>query len=114
MDDESVLRAWAREAMKAGNLPDRRPERMWGGPGSGESCAVCGKAVDKEDVELELQFTSGEGAGAANCHVHGRCFAAWELERRNGSANGQPLSQSGNGGIMPGRDRNETNTGDRG
>ena len=92
MGDEGMLRAQAREAMKAGNLPDQPPERMWGGPGSGESCAVCGKIVDKEDVELELQFTSGQGAGEASYHVHGRCFAAWELERRNGSSTVQSLS----------------------
>ncbi len=34
MGDESVLRARAREAMKAGNLPGHRPDRMWGGPGT--------------------------------------------------------------------------------
>lgn len=114
MVDESMLRARARAAMTAGHLPDHRPEHMWGGPGSGESCAVCGNAVDKDDVELELQFTSGHSSGTANYHVHGRCFAAWELERRSRSSNGQSLSESGNGTIMPDRERNEANTRERG
>ena len=34
-----------------------------------------------DDVVFELQFGSGEGLEAANCHVHARYFAAWEHER---------------------------------
>lgn len=113
MGDESVLRARVREAMKTGNLPDHRPEHVWGGPGSGESCAVCGERVDKEDVELEVQFTPNQGAGATNYHVHAKCFAVWELERRNGGLNGHSLPPADDGGIMPSRERNTTNQGER-
>ncbi|MGH2448421.1 MAG: hypothetical protein ACRDFS_07445 [Chloroflexota bacterium] len=113
MDEDSVLRARAREAMKAANLPDRRPEGLWGGPGSGATCAVCGKTVGTGEVELELQFTSDQGPGAGSYHVHARCFAAWELERRNGGSNGHSLPQPGNGGIMADRERNTTNQGER-
>lgn len=108
MGDESVLRARAREAIKVGNLPDHRPEHVWGGPGSGESCAVCGDTVDKGDVELELQFAASPGAGAPNYHLHAQCFAAWELERRNGSPNGHALPLADDRGIMPGREHNRT------
>ena len=89
MADESVLRARAREAMKSGNLPKHPPERMWGGPGSGVSCALCGKIVGPEEVEFELQFSSGGGTGLITYHVHARCYAAWELERRDACLNGQ-------------------------
>ena len=113
MGDESVLRARVRDAMKTGSLPDHRPEHVWGGPGSGESCAVCGERVDKEDVELEVQFTPNQGAGATNYHVHAKCFAVWELERRNGGFNGHSLPAADDGGIMPSRERNTTNQGER-
>ena len=113
MGDESVLRAQAREAMKAGNLPDHRPEHLWGGLGSGAPCAVCGKVVDKEDVELELQFNSNRDGRATHYHVHAQCFAAWELERRNGASNGNALPLPDGGGIMPGHERNPTGQGER-
>jgi hypothetical protein len=114
MGDENVLRAWAREAMNAGKLPDHRPERLWGGLGSGAPCAVCGKAVDEEDVELELQFKSDGDSAATHYHVHAKCFAAWELERRNGAPNAHALPLADDGGIMPGRERNTTDQGERG
>lgn len=100
--------------MTAGKLPDRPPERMWGGPGSGAPCALCGKTVGTEEVEIELQFTSQGGAGTANYHVHARCFTAWELERRNGDSRGRLLRQEGSGGIIPRRERNATNRGEPG
>lgn len=114
MADESVLRAWAREAVKTGKLPDRPPERIWGGPGSGAPCAMCGKTVANEDVEFELQFASDQGPGAANCHVHARCFAAWELERRNGTPTGHSLPEGSSEGIIQARERNTTTQGGRG
>lgn len=106
MGEESVLRVRAREAMKTGSLPDHRPERVWGGLGSGEPCAVCGEAVDKEDVELELQFASKEVAAATIYHVHARCFGAWEAERRSRGLDGDSLPPADNGGIIiSGRER---------
>lgn len=114
MGDESVLPARACGAMKTGDLPDRRPERVWGGLGSGAPCAVCGTIVHKEDVELELQFTSDGGSAASSYHVHAKCFGAWELKRRNGSSNGHALRPADDRGIMPSRERNTTGQGERG
>jgi len=105
MGDERALPARARKAANTSKLPECRPDRMWGGPGSGASCAICGKTIGTEEVEIELQFVS-DGSGTANYYVHARCYAAWELERRRGSSNGHSLPQAGNGGIMPGRERN--------
>lgn len=113
MGDESVLRARAREAMKTGKLPDYGPEGVWGGLGSGEPCVVCGKTVEREDVELELKFASDPDHTATNYHVHARCFTAWELERRNASLNGRPLPLVDDGGIMSDREHNTTRQGKR-
>ncbi|MHB8813399.1 MAG: hypothetical protein ACYDAE_09030 [Steroidobacteraceae bacterium] len=114
MRDEKELRARAREAMKTAQLPERRPERMWGGPGGGALCAVCGKTVGSEDMEFELQFSSVENPGASNYHVHVRCFAAWELERRNEESSGHRLPRADDDGIMPDRERIATSQGESG
>lgn len=112
MCDDSVLRAKALELMKAGKLPEQRPQCMWGGPGSGESCAVCGKTIGTEEVEMELQFASENGT--ASYRVHAQCFAAWERERSKGRSNDPSLPKEGNGGMISGRERNTTNQWERG
>jgi RNA polymerase sigma-70 factor, ECF subfamily len=75
---DAMLRIKAREAVLAGRLPSARPERIWGGPGMGERCAVCQEPIEPQESELELQF-----AGQASYHVHVRCFAAWESEQQS-------------------------------
>jgi hypothetical protein len=80
--DESKLREKAREAIQARRLPNRAPERMWGGPGVGASCVICDKPVTRDEVEFELEFApDGGDPDPRNYHVHVRCFAAWEFER---------------------------------
>jgi hypothetical protein len=100
--------------MKAGNLPDRHPERMWGGPGIGAPCAVCGKIIGTEELEFELQFTSDDEPGVATFHVHATCFTDWELERRSRGSDGEALRERGNAGIIRDRERNPTSQGERG
>lgn len=69
--------------MAAGKLPDRAPERIWGGPGSGGACALCGEPVPAEQTELELEFSQNTQANGGGVHrLHARCFTLWELERR--------------------------------
>jgi hypothetical protein len=83
MDDEAILRETARAAVRSGKLPSRRPDRMWGGPGVGASCAVCELPITRAELEFEIQFEHDGGVpGLDKFHVHIRCFAAWEFERR--------------------------------
>jgi hypothetical protein len=64
-------------------MPARKPDRTWGGPGGGGECAVCGESVTKQHMEFEVQFQKdGTQTDFDNYHVHIRCFAAWEFERR--------------------------------
>jgi hypothetical protein len=87
MPDESTLRAKAREMIRAGKLPDRRPDRTWGGPGIGALCTICDEPVTQGQLEFELEFVlDGIEPGLDRFHVHIRCFSAWEFERTNGSA----------------------------
>lgn len=118
MTDETVICRQAREAIDAGRLPSRHPERAWGGPGTGVSCTLCGRPVRRDEIELELQFASGTDAtGASNHHFHQRCFAVWDYERQNlphsrtsaadtrahsEGASASPLLASGNGGMITG------------
>jgi hypothetical protein len=104
-DDQSVLREKAREVVGAAKMPERRPDRMWGGPGTGIECAICGSPVTRDQLEFEVQFgRDGDRPGPANYHVHVRCFTAWQSEclasgrpRRSsvgGHSDGQPRSPS--------------------
>jgi hypothetical protein len=82
MNDENLLRQQARRMIRAGKLPSRGPDAMWGGPGDNASCGVCGAPVTPAEVEMEIEFARQDG-GADTYHLHGRCMAAWELERHD-------------------------------
>ena len=78
MDDDG-LRQKARAAIQSGKLPTRRPDRTWGGRGSGVPCAICDLALCRDEMELEIEFVA-TGHYPKIIHVHTKCFAAWELE----------------------------------
>ena len=84
MPDEAYLREKARRAVENGKLPARAPDRTWGGPGVGAECMICEKPVTKTELEFEIEFERDGGVpGLDKYHVHVRCFAAWEFERRH-------------------------------
>jgi hypothetical protein len=77
--DESILRKNAREAIYHGRLPGTRPDRTtWFGTGSGAACAVCGETVNRDHIELEIEFKHAE---LGKYTFHTKCFSAWEFER---------------------------------
>jgi hypothetical protein len=83
MPDERILREKARAAVQNGKLPARAPDRTWGGPGVGAACSVCELPVKEDELEFEIQFEhDGNNPGLDKFHVHIRCFAAWEFERK--------------------------------
>lgn len=105
MSDEKLLRMRARQALEIGKLPHSKPKRMWGGPGSGAPCSICVEPVMTQELGFELEFHE-EQTGDGNHHVHLRCFAAWEFERRHFSRPkpSQPmqLSRSDEDRVGPG------------
>ena len=84
MDDDHHLRETAREVIRAGKLPYRAPNHVWGGPGTGAKCAICGASTMHAEVELELEFTYKDGRpGRDSYFVHQRCYSILERERQN-------------------------------
>jgi len=82
MPDELVLREKAREAIRSGKLPSRKPDRTYGGPGSGKLCSLCGERVTLEQIEMEIEFNShGVQPRLDGYYLHVSCLAAWEFQR---------------------------------
>lgn len=79
---DTALRQKAREAIQSGKLPKRPPQRMWGGPGSGACCIVCGESVMQDELGLELEYArEAAPPRVGGYHAHVRCFAAWDSQR---------------------------------
>ena len=101
-EHESALRQKAREAIMAGRLPTRSPTGVWGGPGTGKTCAVCGQVIGGNSLGFELEFGDDDVAGRTVHDVHIWCFAAWEFECRSF------LPAADDGVTIPGRERDGT------
>jgi hypothetical protein len=83
MSDEPQLRAKVSQHLSEQKLPSRAPDRIWGGPGVGAPCAVCEQPVTRSEMEFEVEFARDGSAPHFDVfHVHLRCFAVWELVRR--------------------------------
>ena len=73
-------------------MPSRRSDRMFGGPGLGQPCVVCGKPLPRDEMEIELEFNRhGATPGVDTYHFHHRCYAAWECERQKFEGTGEPI-----------------------
>jgi hypothetical protein len=106
MDDDRYLRETAHEVIRAGKLPDRAPDRVWGGPGTGAKCSVCGASTTHAEVELELEFTYDDRPGRDSYLVHQRCYSMLKLEHQNvapGAVSARTLTPS-TGAAAPSRD----------
>lgn len=96
---ETQLRERARELIREGRLPDKAPARVWGGPGSGLPCALCGEIVPANEVEYETEGTAG---GAIQVlHFHFVCHAAWQLECLRADLTDRAQSPSGQPPTAP-------------
>jgi hypothetical protein len=63
-------------------LPERAPDRLWGGVGSGHACDLCLHAIPPTQTEFELEFRGPLGAVPATYRLHSACFHAWDAARR--------------------------------
>lgn len=86
---ERSLREKVREALRAGKLPNRSPDHLRGGMGTGVECGICGGLVGSGDIELEVHFAAVDSGSKETYIVHLRCFSIMEDERQN--LTGAPL-----------------------
>lgn len=80
MPAERQLRETVRQVLRSGRLPDRGPDQIWGGLGSGGQCAICESAIEDGEIELEIRFRRDDGAATHTLHL--RCFSIYEDERQ--------------------------------
>ncbi len=82
------------ELIRAGRLPDRLPERVWGGAGlDGIQCAVCDATMGHTDVVLEVEVAGAEGMTYPQFHV--ACFSVLERALRDLEAAPAPRGRFG-------------------
>ena len=93
----SLLHTKVREAMRAGNLPLRSPDKLSGGPATGDLCAVCGDSTAPGETALEIEFTRDSEASPTSYEVHPLCFAIYirEIERSPGRVDKVGADQTG-------------------
>lgn len=108
MTDDSYLRERVRDVIEAGKLPNRQPDHIWGGPGSGAKCVICDAALERNGVELEIQFLPDDGS-AGSSRVHVSCFSIFELERVKLRTDGHGRQALGMNGV----ERLRTGSGNR-
>src|SRR5688572_7632250 len=72
MVDDKTLQKHARNAIQAGDLPSRLPDKVWAGSGTTGRCAVCGEPI-VDGVEFEMVFTDEWHAVQQSCCVHRGC-----------------------------------------
>jgi|GEM_PF-4551951 len=103
--DEGELRRKARAAVQAGTLPDRNPDRIWGGAGGGGRCVICDRTVRAHELEMELEFSRGNEADPERYSTHQRCFSIWEQERLSPAraSNAAPSAGGGADRALPRR-----------
>ena len=73
-DQEKALFTRAREYIAIGRLPSGVPKSLGAGPGTGETCSLCGVIIETEQVEYEITEWGG-----MTFRFHLRCHAIWQL-----------------------------------
>jgi hypothetical protein len=79
--DEAAIRELACRIIQREGIPNRPPDRLWGGYGTGLPCAICGLALRSDEIEFEIEFFDSTRLSPLLYHLHDQCFSVWELER---------------------------------
>jgi len=74
----SALRPVARDRISKRLLPRKVRSTLWGGNGTGQSCALCDKTILPSEVELEVEALVNGTLRTLQFHVI--CETAWQLE----------------------------------
>jgi hypothetical protein len=79
MMDQNFLRDRVRKTVQAGELPNRLPDRLFGGMPTGDRCAFCKESTHGE-MEVELVFNANGHPGQTTYYAHPRCFSLFVAE----------------------------------
>lgn len=87
--DQEPLRLLIRAKLEQGLLPYDSIPRVWGAPGSGETCDACDLVIEPPQMVIEgIALSNGNSPlhapdlrGPLQLHV--MCFYLWDVERRS-------------------------------
>ena len=83
-----ALRARARQAIRAGLLPLRRPEAVWSDRGTGERCVLCNSSVGMDEIEFDVELATAASPGPDSLRFHSSCWTAWRDEVKDSEHTG--------------------------
>lgn len=75
--DETAARAWIGWRVEHGRLPRTDPVHLFASYGRGEYCAGCGCAIDRNELEYELEWSQP----ARTVSMHPQCYKIWHTQR---------------------------------
>jgi hypothetical protein len=67
-----------RESDQSIRCPRRPPDRVWAGPATEATCAMCGDSTEKGEDEVEIEYDDDHGSGTQTFRLHARCFSIME------------------------------------
>ena len=73
--DALTIRRRVREMITTGELPCDDLAGLWAGMGGGKRCAACAEPIGAEEVEYEVNLTSGK-----RVLLHQPCHMIWLKE----------------------------------
>ncbi len=74
-----------RELLQSRRLPARRPDTVWGGPGSGrDRCLVCGDLMRTDQLVIDAELSGADGRNTLSFHAG--CFWVLAPEWERGAA----------------------------
>jgi hypothetical protein len=75
MMDAPTIRRRVREMITTGELPCDDLAGLWAGRGDGKRCAACTEPIGAQEIEYEVNLTSGKRA-----LLHQPCHTIWLQE----------------------------------
>jgi hypothetical protein len=59
-------------------LPYQEPVRTWASHGTGVRCNLCGRIIEAQDIEYEVEL--GPVSNPRGLHFHFNCYRTWESQ----------------------------------
>ena len=88
---ETNLALVAAERVRDGILTTWTELRTFGGCGSGTACAMCGSAIPRNEMEIEVEYVTNRGIETVVMHVE--CDAVWRGAIRDKAHGSEPARE---------------------